>query len=112
MLQIVLQLLAIANVPSSLILFTLMMEATWYSETSVFTRATQHHIPGDDILHTPVKTSNLITSHFIQHPSTSPYHSSFHIHINKNAFIIFIIIIIHLQQFKGITFMQLLLSLI
>jgi hypothetical protein len=47
-----LQLLVTDNtVPSSMILFTLMMEATWSSETSVLTTATWHHVPEDDILH-------------------------------------------------------------
>jgi hypothetical protein len=41
-----------ANVaPSSLILFTLMMEAILFSETSVLTRVTQRHISEDDVLH-------------------------------------------------------------
>jgi hypothetical protein len=44
-------LLVTADVPSSLILFTLMMETICYSETSVLTRATQCHIPEHGILH-------------------------------------------------------------
>jgi hypothetical protein len=40
-----------ANDPSSLILFTLMIEAKIFSETFVLTRATRHRIPEDSILH-------------------------------------------------------------
>jgi hypothetical protein len=42
--------LATANIPSSTILVTLMMEALSSSETSVLARVTRRHIPGDDVL--------------------------------------------------------------
>jgi hypothetical protein len=46
-----LQLLVTAKVPSSPILVTLMIEEKRTPETSVLTRATQHHIAEDGILH-------------------------------------------------------------
>jgi hypothetical protein len=44
-------LLAIANVPSALILVILMMEAIFSTETSVPTRATRHNIPEEGFRH-------------------------------------------------------------
>jgi hypothetical protein len=50
-LRSVLRLLVTANViPSSLIFVTWMIEAIFFSETSVFTRTTRCHIPEDGIL--------------------------------------------------------------
>jgi 3'-phosphoadenosine 5'-phosphosulfate sulfotransferase (PAPS reductase)/FAD synthetase len=49
-------LLVTANVvPSSLMLFNLMLEAIYSSETPVLIRATGHHIPEDDILQRAVR---------------------------------------------------------
>jgi hypothetical protein len=45
------QLLVTANVSSSLILVTLMMQALCSFETSVHTKARGNHIPEDSILH-------------------------------------------------------------
>jgi hypothetical protein len=51
-----LQLLISANIlSSSPILVTLMMEVIRSTKTSVLTRATQHHIPEDGILHSSFK---------------------------------------------------------
>jgi hypothetical protein len=47
----VLGLLVAANIPSSPSFGSLKMEATCFFETSVLTRATQHNIPEDGILH-------------------------------------------------------------
>jgi hypothetical protein len=54
----VLRLLVTANIPSSPILVTLMMEAICSSKTSVITRATQRNVPEDCILHNETLPSN------------------------------------------------------
>jgi hypothetical protein len=43
--------LLLGDVPSSAIRFTVMIESTRSSETSILTRATRRHIPEDGILH-------------------------------------------------------------
>jgi hypothetical protein len=65
-----LHLLLIANiVPNSLILFTLKMEATYSSETSILTRGTRHHIPDDYSLHYSCTLHQ-------RTPKRTPYHPS------------------------------------
>jgi hypothetical protein len=49
-----LRLLVTANVPSSPILVTLMMEAINFSSASILTRAIRHNIPEDGILCGPL----------------------------------------------------------
>jgi hypothetical protein len=59
-----LQLLVTANVPSLLILLTLMMEAILPFDISVLTRGTRCHITQDGILytrHTHLTVSNMVT---------------------------------------------------
>jgi hypothetical protein len=64
-----------ANVlPTSLILFTLMMEATRSSETSVLTRATQHHVSENGILHS-YRRENLKSYIAFQFHSKKLHHS-------------------------------------
>jgi hypothetical protein len=63
-LRSVLQLIVTAFViPSSLILFTLMMEAIRYSEASVLRRATRRHVPEDGILHETDRPCKIIYAH-------------------------------------------------
>jgi hypothetical protein len=61
----VLQLLVTANVLSSLILVTVMMEAIRSSETYVLTRTTRRHIPEDGILHNILLTDNIKIAVFL-----------------------------------------------
>jgi hypothetical protein len=56
------RLLVTANVPSSPILVTLMMERLDSFETSALTKATLRNIPGDGILHNITKTQLLQVS--------------------------------------------------
>jgi hypothetical protein len=79
------QLLGTANiVPSSLSLFTLMMEKICFSETSILTRATRRHITEEDILymslvlHTiSIMVKNKIASINTHLESLSTLHSAF-----------------------------------
>jgi hypothetical protein len=57
------RLLFTANVPSSPILVTLMMDALSSSETSVLTRAKRRNIPEDAILQSPSHFTSILLSH-------------------------------------------------
>jgi hypothetical protein len=56
----VLQLLVTANIPSSSILVTLMMEVIRSSETSFFSRATRHNITEDSIFRYEIRSEKCI----------------------------------------------------
>jgi hypothetical protein len=56
-----LQLLVAANVPSSPILVTMMMEAIRSSETSGLTRANWHNVPENGILHSQRRETSDLT---------------------------------------------------
>jgi hypothetical protein len=61
-------------VPSSPILFTLMMEAIRSTETSILTRATRLHIPEDGILHGVIFFLGMVVSMtFIIDSNPVPY---------------------------------------
>jgi hypothetical protein len=56
------RLLVTANVPSSLLLVTLMMEALRSSETLIPKRATRHNISEDGILHNDNQFPNVLVA--------------------------------------------------
>jgi hypothetical protein len=94
-LRSVLQLLVTANiVPSTLILFTLTMEAIRSSETSycivfiqpskhpVLTRATRHHMPEDRILHIKICTDHNLKSNLQRRSNICKYQNTMYHDIN------------------------------
>jgi hypothetical protein len=60
-----LRLLVTANVPSSMIIFTPMMEATRCTETLVLSRATRRHVPEDGILQDHVMFSPYMATYIL-----------------------------------------------